>query len=136
MRGVGDHNNPRRWAPRQSLLRRWTEKIVPVLQQEARRQKQLDDLEQLELAAKWNPNPNLTSCARRQATQSAMMRSNPAQNQAAAHIHKLVERGRHSKFKEKLHTIRALVPLTEKVIWYHTLTCTDCPFLVFLKVTL
>ncbi len=116
MRGVGDRNNPRRWAPRQSLLRRWTEKIVPILQQEARRQKQLDDLEQLELAAKCNANPNLTSCARQQATQSAMMRSNPAQNQATAHIHKLAERGRRSKFKEKLHTIRDLVPLTKKVI--------------------
>jgi hypothetical protein len=116
MRGVGDRNNLRRWAPRQSLLRRWTEKIAPVLQQEARRQKQLDDLEQLELAAKCNPNPTLTSCAGQQATQSAMVRSNPAQNQAAAHIHKLAERGRRSKFKEKLHTIRALVPLTKKVI--------------------
>lgn len=114
MRGVGDRNNLRRWAPRQSLLRRWTEKIVPVLQQEARRQKQLDDLEQLELAAKCNPNPTLTSCAGQQATQSAMVRSNPAQNRAAAHIHKLAERGRRSKFKEKLHTIRALVPLTKK----------------------
>lgn len=116
MRGVGDHNNPRPWAPRQSLLRRWTEKIVPILQQEARRQKQLDDLEQLELPAKCNPNPNLTSCAGQQATESAMMRSNPAQNRAAAHIHKLAERGRRYKFKEKLHTISALVPLTKKVI--------------------
>ncbi|CAM6051049.1 unnamed protein product [Sphagnum compactum] len=84
-------------SPRQSLFRRWTEKIVPIIQEEAERQK----LAEQQLAkSKLNPADNMKS-------------SNPAHDEAA-HIHKLAERHRRSKFNEKLHTIFTLVPVIKK----------------------
>ncbi len=90
-------------SPRQSLFRRWTEKIVPIIQEEAERQK----LAEQQLAkSKLNPADNMKS-------------SNPAHDEAA-HIHKLAERHRRSKFNEKLHTIFTLVPVIKKVYNLHT----------------
>jgi hypothetical protein len=85
---------------RQSLLRKWTEKIVPMIEEDAQQQK----LAEQELA-RLHPTPSSGDSARR---------SNPAQDQAA-HVHKLAERCRRSKFNEKMHTLCTLVPIIKKV---------------------
>ncbi len=85
---------------RQSLLRKWTEKIVPMIEEHAQQQK----LAEQELA-RLHSTPTSGDSARR---------SNPAQD-AAAHIHKLAERCRRSKFNEKMHTLCTIVPIIKKV---------------------
>ncbi|KAH9557843.1 hypothetical protein CY35_07G106000 [Sphagnum magellanicum] len=84
---------------RQSLLRKWTEKIVPMIEEDAQQQKFAEQ----ELA-RLHSTPSSGDSARR---------SNPAQDEAA-HIHKLAERCRRSKFNEKMHTLCTIVPIIKK----------------------
>ncbi|KAH8952820.1 hypothetical protein BDL97_09G105100 [Sphagnum fallax] len=81
---------------RQSLFMLWTEKIVPMIKEEAQKEK----LAEQELAR---------SCP----SSGETVRPNPA-NDEAAHVHKLAERCRRSKFNDKLQTLCTLVPIIKK----------------------
>jgi hypothetical protein len=85
---------------RQSLFMLWTEKIVPMIKEEAQKEK----LAEQELAR---------SCP----SSGETAKPNPA-NDEAAHVHKLAERCRRSKFNDKLQTLCTLVPIIKKVCEY------------------
>jgi hypothetical protein len=80
----------------QSLLRQWTEKIVPMIKE-----------------AQKLPDKELTrSCGTLSSGECGRM-PNPAHDEAA-HAHKLAERSRRNNFNEKLHTLCTLIPIIKK----------------------
>jgi hypothetical protein len=84
----------------QSLLRQWTEKIVPMI-------KEAQKLADQELTR---------SCGTLSSGECGRM-PNPAHDEAA-HVHKLAERSRRNNFNEKLHTLCTLIPIIKKVFLF------------------
>jgi hypothetical protein len=84
----------------QSLLRQWTEKIVPMIKE----------------AQKLADQGLTRSCGTLSSGECGRM-PNPAHDEAA-HVHKLAERSRRNNFNEKLHTLCTLIPIIKKVFLF------------------